>query len=149
MENIKAEFLPLAKEKNLDFVIEVDENLSDYLYGDSYHLTQILHNLISNSIKYTSEGSIKLSVKGTEDNSKAHLIFDVTDTGGGIRDEDLPQLFHGFQHLDKIQRSSIQEELALDLPYVINLFPFCVVQFHLKQKRMSDQDSLSISIKKS
>lgn len=115
LENIKAEFLPLAKEKNLDFVIEVDENLSDNLYGDSYHLTQILHNIISNSFKYTSEGSIKLSVKGTEDNSKAHLIFDVTDTGGGIRDEDLPQLFHGFQHLDKIQRSSIQGGTGLGL----------------------------------
>ena len=115
LETIKTEFLPLAKEKNLEFDIEVEQNLPDNLYGDCYHLTQILRNIISNSIKYTTKGAINLRVMGTQENSTVHLVFEVKDTGDGIRNEDLPQLFHGFQHLDKIQRSKIQGGTGLGL----------------------------------
>lgn len=108
METIKTEFEPQAKSKGIDFFINIDENLPDYLYGDLYHLTKILRNLILNAIKYTEQGSITLSVSGTEKDSKLNLVYEVEDTGKGISDEDLPGLFHSFQHFDTIRRNDMQ-----------------------------------------
>ncbi|MBP5451884.1 MAG: hypothetical protein J6Y16_06580, partial [Treponema sp.] len=108
LEAVKAEFEAPARLKGLDFSIDVDEKLSDYLYGDSYHMAQILRNLILNSIKYTPKGSVLLRIRGLGDDSKVNLVFEVEDTGNGIRNEDLLQLFNGFQHLETTQRSEVQ-----------------------------------------
>ena len=108
LENVKTEFTPPARIKGLNLSVDVDENLPDYLYGDSYHITQVLRNLILNSIKYTTKGSVLLRIRGRAENSVCNLVFDVEDTGDGIRNEDLLQLFHGFQHLETIQRNEIQ-----------------------------------------
>ncbi|MBO4320826.1 MAG: hypothetical protein J5857_10215, partial [Treponema sp.] len=108
LENIKTEFTPQAKIKGLNFSIDVDENLPDNLYGDSYHITQVLRNIILNSIKYTENGSVSLRIRGKEADSTLSLLFDVEDTGNGIRDEDILQLFQGFQHLENTNRTEIQ-----------------------------------------
>ncbi|MBP5358068.1 MAG: response regulator [Treponema sp.] len=108
LENVKTEFSPPARLKGLSFSIDVDETLPDSLFGDSYHITQVLRNLILNSIKYTPKGSVLLRIRGTKDDSNCNLVFEVEDTGDGIRNEDLLQLFHGFQHLESIQRDEIQ-----------------------------------------
>lgn len=108
LEIIKTEFMSSAQNKGLDFSLDIDESLPDNLCGDIYHISQVLRNIISNSIKYTSNGYVKITVRGEREDTTLHLVFEVQDSGNGIRDEDLLQLFHGFQHLETTKRTYIQ-----------------------------------------
>jgi signal transduction histidine kinase/CheY-like chemotaxis protein len=87
----------LAKGKNLEFSCEIAEDMPDYLYGDDVRLRQVLLNLISNAVKYTKEGSVKLRASSSE----KLLRFDVTDTGIGIKNDDMDKLFKAFKQLDE------------------------------------------------
>ena len=106
-----------AKEKGLDFIINVDEDLPDQLYGDKVRVRQVITNILSNAVKYTEEGSVTLTVKGikeTEDPEMIDLIIEVKDTGVGIRKEDIEKLFKKFQRLD-LKRNSTVEGTGLGL----------------------------------
>lgn len=88
-------------DKNIELLYDIDKNIPTRLYGDSLRLRQIIINLMNNSIKYTENGYVKLSVKMrslTDDN--AELYFSISDTGQGIQEKDLDKLFISFQQLD-------------------------------------------------
>jgi len=78
----------------IKFNLEVDESIPSLLFGDELRLKQILNNILSNAIKYTEKGSVTLKVshKILADN-QTNLIFKITDTGQGIKPEDLERLF--------------------------------------------------------
>jgi len=87
-----------AMEKNLSFSIEVQENLPDTLNGDPVRLTQILVNLITNGIKFTSEGSIDLYISQLKQSEETvRLLFSVRDTGIGIPEDKLDRIFERFE----------------------------------------------------
>ena len=95
--------------KNLDFVLDVDKSLPEHLYGDEDHIRQVLANLIDNAVKYTSNGTITLSVKGEMiEHSRVKLKISVNDTGIGIREEDIPKLFRSFERVNLNETQSIQ-----------------------------------------
>ncbi|MCL2250167.1 MAG: ATP-binding protein [Oscillospiraceae bacterium] len=79
--------------KQIEFILNVSRTLPQTLCGDERRIKQILNNLISNAIKYTSKGYIKLTVSHTEENGEVCLNFKVEDTGQGIKEEDLGMLF--------------------------------------------------------
>ncbi|MCL2605503.1 MAG: ATP-binding protein [Defluviitaleaceae bacterium] len=79
--------------KPIKFLLDVDENLPGYLYGDDLRVKQILNNLLSNAIKYTEFGHVKLSVSQKPEGESVLLRFDVEDTGQGMKTEDKEQLF--------------------------------------------------------
>ena len=79
--------------KQIEFILDVDENLPSILYGDELRLKQILNNLLSNAVKYTEKGFVKLSVSHSAEGEDIMLRFVVEDTGQGIRGEDREQLF--------------------------------------------------------
>jgi signal transduction histidine kinase/ABC-type amino acid transport substrate-binding protein/DNA-binding response OmpR family regulator len=86
--------------KNLNFIVEVDENIPEYIILDGIRLRQILFNLIGNAIKFTENGHIKVTVnKLYKDNakSKIDLIFSVEDTGIGISPEEQANVFNSFE----------------------------------------------------
>lgn len=86
------------QEKNLKFVKEYDEDIPKVILGDPLRLHQILINLISNAIKFTSIGSIKVSVRLLkEDEQKVTIEFGVTDTGIGISEDKIKTIFENFQ----------------------------------------------------
>ena len=100
-----------AKEKGLDFVIKVDEQLPDELYGDKVRVRQVITNILSNALKYTEEGSVTLRINGKKEENDPEmidLIIEVEDTGVGIKKEDLEKLFTKFQRLDLKQNSTIE-----------------------------------------
>jgi signal transduction histidine kinase len=86
-----------AKEKALHIVIEYDERLGRYYYGDSLRISQILINLLTNAIKFTEEGEVRLIVKPMK-NNKIH--FEVNDTGIGLSIEQQKKLFKSFSQAD-------------------------------------------------
>ena len=83
-------------EKPIEFILDVDENLPQLLFGDDLRIKQILNNLLSNAIKYTARGRIKLSIRHWAEDGDVSLRFVVEDTGQGIKPEDLEQLFEVF-----------------------------------------------------
>ena len=71
-----------ANEKGLNFTTSVDEDIPDKLYGDGMHLQQILNNLVSNAIKFTDSGFVKVKVvKVYQLGKKIELFFVVIDSG--------------------------------------------------------------------
>ncbi|MBE9195998.1 HAMP domain-containing histidine kinase [Synechocystis sp. LEGE 06083] len=83
-----------AKEKQLALNLTIDDGV-DFCYVDQRRWKQILINLLSNGVKFTSQGSVTLAVKATEE----ALIFSVIDTGIGISPEDQRDLFQPFKQI--------------------------------------------------
>lgn len=88
-------------EKQIKFMLEVDKNLPQKLWGDVVRLRQIMINILGNAMKYTERGMILLCVN-TETRAKGilNLRMSVTDTGQGIRTEDIDKLFDSFSRVD-------------------------------------------------
>ena len=85
-------------EKNLKLVLEFDKNIPEVLAGDPVRLNQIILNLVSNAIKFTSIGQITVSINLLkEDENNVFIQFSVKDTGIGISSEKIEGLFENFQ----------------------------------------------------
>jgi PAS domain S-box-containing protein len=86
------------QEKNLSLVKEYDSKIPDVLVGDPVRLHQIILNLVSNAVKFTTKGKITVSVHLLyDDEDKVVIEFAVTDTGIGIPDEKIEKIFENFQ----------------------------------------------------
>ncbi|MCR5847925.1 MAG: DegV family EDD domain-containing protein [Lachnospiraceae bacterium] len=98
-----------AKEKNLKFQINVSPDVPAELVGDEVRIKQILINILNNAIKYTKEGSISLTVQCERiDNETFNIIYTVSDTGIGIKKEDIPFLFSAFKRVDEDVNNHIE-----------------------------------------
>ncbi|HEY9044444.1 MAG TPA: ATP-binding protein [Ohtaekwangia sp.] len=86
-----------ADKKSLTFLLDTEQANEYTVVGDPFRLRQILYNLLGNAIKFTSKGYIKLMVKTTEQNNHIACTFEVTDTGVGIRKEDIKRIFNQFE----------------------------------------------------
>ena len=88
---------PKAHEKNLTLLTDIDKEIGDSIIGDPTRLNQILTNLVSNAIKFTKEGEIKIRVDiVNKDAQNIELKFSVIDSGIGIPEEKLPTIFEAF-----------------------------------------------------
>ncbi len=98
-----------AKEKEIAFHIDVDQAIPAKLYGDEVRIKQILINVLNNAVKYTSEGSVSLSIQCKRmDSGLAQIIYSVTDTGMGIKKESIPYLFKAFKRVDEEENRYIE-----------------------------------------
>lgn len=92
--------IPVANEKNLQFVIDVNKNMPEYIYGDDARIKQVISNLVSNAIKYTDEGTVTVNFDYEQmsgRNIKMKVV--VSDTGRGIKSEQLAKLYDSFDRL--------------------------------------------------
>jgi CheY-like chemotaxis protein len=93
--------------KPVTFKLEIDENLPCSLFGDDLRIKQILNNLLSNAFKYTKTGSVTLGVTVSGDainsgdtTNGVMISFNVSDTGIGIRTEDMDKLFSAYNQVN-------------------------------------------------
>lgn len=95
--------------KGLEFTPVVAEDLPYLLYGDDVRLRQIIINLLTNAVKYTKEGNVVLKVDWKEaGDSSINLIVSVTDTGIGIKEEDIDRLFVSFERIEERRNRNIE-----------------------------------------
>ena len=98
-----------TEQKQLAFSVEVDEELPDNLYGDEVRIRQVIVNILNNAVKYTREGSVSLKVTGEKCSDDAvNLVVSVSDTGIGIREEDMDKLYGAFERLDQKENHSVE-----------------------------------------
>ncbi len=97
LENIKSHFMLRAEKKGVLFNVVKGDDIPDNIIGDKLKLTQIVKNLLSNSLKFTEKGSIVLSVQNLGINrNKIGLRFKVIDTGIGISKSNQESIFESF-----------------------------------------------------
>ena len=110
-----------ARSKGLAFHVDVDETIPDNLHGDEVRVRQIITNILTNAVKYTPEGSVSLIVNAErKQDGGIDLLIDVRDTGIGIKEEDLKNLFTKFGRVDLEQTNTI-EGTGLGLAITENL----------------------------
>lgn len=101
IQELKSVVINEAKVKNLDLIFEIDENIPEYLIGSPSELRRILLNLLYNGIKFTAKGFIKLRIVVSKvDNGKYTFLFEVEDTGIGIKEEMQKKIFEAFLQSD-------------------------------------------------
>ena len=98
-----------AKEKNLEFHIDVAPDLPAELLGDEVRIKQVLMNILNNAIKYTKQGSVSLSVECERlEDDVINMVYTVKDTGMGIKKDDIPYLFTAFKRVDENANKHIE-----------------------------------------
>jgi len=100
-ERLQTDFMPQAVAKDIEFVMQQTDL---FAYSDPHLLERILRNLISNAIRYTDFGSVTVSCELENDK----LLFDVMDTGIGIRAKSLPHIFEEYYQVDNQHRDRLK-----------------------------------------
>ncbi len=103
-----------ANDKPIEFISSYDESIPPVLYGDHARVKQIILNLLTNSIKYTPQGSITFNVDSVIHNGVVRLIISVEDTGIGIKKEKIDKLFTRFERLE-VEKNTTAEGTGLGL----------------------------------
>ncbi|WP_270392459.1 response regulator [Butyribacter intestini] len=113
-----------AKEKGLALNVDSDKNLPAKLYGDEVRIRQIIVNILNNAIKYTEKGSVTLkvgmseqqnadainnnNVTGSQPAKNIIITFTISDTGIGIKSENISHLFDSFSRFDENKNKHIE-----------------------------------------
>ncbi len=98
-----------ARDKGLEFNVNVAPDVPATVIGDDVRVKQILINVLNNAVKYTREGSVSLSIQcGKIEDGKQSILYTVNDTGMGIKKENLPYLFTAFKRVDEDKNRHIE-----------------------------------------
>ncbi|MCL2244550.1 MAG: ATP-binding protein [Treponema sp.] len=111
LDNISSMFKYVAQKKGLEFRFDSVGEIPKILYGDDIRLRQVLTNICGNAVKYTEKGYIRLKISSLGDK----LVFEVKDTGMGIKKESLPGIFNAFEQ-DKTEKNRHIAGTGLGLP---------------------------------
>ena len=123
IDNVASITTALADKKGLKVLLAVDEKMPQYLIGDQVRIRQVLVNLVTNAVKYTEKGEVKIAVsvlEFLENENACNILFSVKDTGIGIREEDEERLFEKFERLD-VERNQNVEGTGLGMSIVVKL----------------------------
>lgn len=161
VSDLASMIMPRAETKRLALHVQVDANTPETLYGDEVRIKQCALNLLTNAVKYTLDGSVTLTVTFERiDVDNIYLIVIVSDTGIGIKPDDLERLFSPFERIDEERNRGI-EGTGLGLNIVHNLlaamdtrldvqseygkgstFSFRVRQQIISQKKIGDYEAV-------
>lgn len=98
-----------ASKKGLKFNVDVEKSIPSSLYGDEIRIRQCVMNLLTNSVKYTNEGEVTLSISHNRINdNKIALSFMVKDTGIGMKKEDMDKLFTPYKRIEEKRNRTIE-----------------------------------------
>ena len=95
-------------EGKVDFKKEIEPTIPNLLFGDAGRVRQVLINILSNAIKYTKEGCVTLRANWHREGDVAYLEFQVSDTGQGIKKENLEKIFKRFNRVELKENRAIE-----------------------------------------
>lgn len=98
-----------ARKKGLSFEVDVDSNIPYVLYGDDIRIRQIMLNLLTNAVKYTEEGYVRLGLgyeKRSED--EIDLLVSISDSGIGMKESDMDSLFSPFERIEESRNRNVE-----------------------------------------
>ena len=95
-------------EKPITLDFEIDQNIASKLYGDTTKLYRVIMNILTNSVKYTEVGKIRMIMKGNIINGVQYLSIKIADTGYGIKKDDFDKMFTKFNRLIDASENSIE-----------------------------------------
>lgn len=99
---------PLIKTDKIRLYIECSDNLPKTLFGDAIRVKQMVTNILTNAVKYTEEGTIHFRIDGERKEDTFVFRYQVKDTGRGIRESDMGNLFNAFERVDQVKNSGIE-----------------------------------------
>ncbi|WP_300438651.1 response regulator [Christiangramia sp.] len=124
--------------------LEYDENIPEFLMGDSIRLSQVLMNLVGNAMKFTERGNIHFTVKQLKaSNDQSKIFFEIKDDGPGIPESKRKVIFEEFSQLDNSNYN--YQGTGLGLPIVKRLLKLFSSQIKLESKE-GEGSSFSFSI---
>ncbi|MEK4153950.1 ATP-binding protein [Paenibacillus sp. FSL R10-2779] len=104
-EILAMQFAVTAKQKELEFNIDMEKNVPQMIHSDPQRIQQILRNLLSNAFKFTKSGHVALRIRQEERGERAivkhWIVFEVEDSGIGIAPEKHAMIFEAFQQADR------------------------------------------------
>ena len=95
-------------EKPVQFILHIDSDFPATLYGDEIRVRQMLSNLLSNAFKYTQQGTVELSVSSAREGDDVRITAAISDTGIGIKPEDIVKLFGAYAQVDSAVNRDIE-----------------------------------------
>jgi signal transduction histidine kinase/FixJ family two-component response regulator len=96
-------------DSGVQFTVDIDGKIPNVLYGDEVRIRQVLLNILGNAVKFTKKGSISFTINGKIiSDDKISLIISITDTGKGIKEEDIKKLFSDFVQVDTTANKGIE-----------------------------------------
>ncbi|MDO4996453.1 MAG: HAMP domain-containing sensor histidine kinase [Bacilli bacterium] len=108
--------------KQIEFIHECSNNVPKFLYGDSDRIKRLVLNILTNAVKYTHNGYIKLNIDCTNiDDDRCRFNIVIEDSGVGIKKEDLDRLFNKYERLDEESNNNIEGTglgLAISKKYI-------------------------------
>jgi PAS domain S-box-containing protein len=110
IDNIDSMIRFLSANKDITFKMVMEGDIPKCLYGDDIRLRQALLNILNNAVKFTDKGEVIFTISVTD----AYIFFDISDTGIGIREEDIMLLFDAFTQTD-MQKNRSKEGTGLGL----------------------------------
>ncbi|MCL2196200.1 MAG: ATP-binding protein [Treponema sp.] len=94
--------------KQIEFYLNINENIPENLFGDEIRIRQILNNILSNAFKYTERGNVTLSVDKENNNGVFTLIFKISDTGQGMTHDEINNMFNEYTRFHKKANRAIE-----------------------------------------
>jgi two-component system sensor histidine kinase/response regulator len=115
LSNIEEMLQPQARAKGLTLIFDRSADLPRYIHSDESKLRQILINLLGNGLKFTASGGVTLRMKAVAETRESYrLLVEIEDTGPGIANDEIPQLFEPFVQTETGRKS--QQGTGLGLP---------------------------------
>ncbi|KAJ3126015.1 hypothetical protein HK098_007953 [Nowakowskiella sp. JEL0407] len=107
VESVMLSYQVRASKKNLQLSFHFEKNSPTFILGDIGRLKQVFHNLLGNAVKFTNQGSISLSVASKSlGNNKYEIEVKISDTGIGMKQEDMNEIFEPFKQGDTPQKNN-------------------------------------------
>ena len=135
LEEVTSVIRPLAEQKSLKLITNLDLSGVEFVSGDAFRLKQILFNILGNAVKFTLKGEITLNVTCKKQQGNLHFNFTVKDTGIGFDEKEIPKIFNEFEQIESPEQYVLnQTGTGLGLPIVKALIDAQGGRIHVKSR---------------
>ncbi|WP_316802107.1 ATP-binding protein [Pedobacter nototheniae] len=109
LDEVVSVMRPLAEQKSLALIVDLDLSAIEFVRGDAFRLRQILFNLLGNAVKFTLKGQITLMVSCKQQGNDLHFNFTIKDTGIGFAETDINKIFKEFEQIETPEKHLINQ----------------------------------------